>query len=63
MQHFGNEVSDTPLALAGKQQVQHLDGYVIPLSIRNGSPHMDMHSPLDHGLDTYPHVFFTSDET
>jgi hypothetical protein len=23
----------------------------------------DMHPPSDHELDTYPHVFFTSDET
>jgi hypothetical protein len=37
----------------GEQQIQHPDSYVIPLSIRNGLPYIDMH----------PHVFFTSDET
>jgi hypothetical protein len=63
MRHFGIEVSDTPCALAGKQRTQHPDGYVIPLSSRNGIPYMDMHPPLDHELNTYSHVFFTSDET
>jgi hypothetical protein len=63
MRHFGIEISDTPLALAGKQRIQHPDGYVIPLSIRNGLPYMDVGPLLDHECDTYPHVFFTSDET
>jgi hypothetical protein len=47
MRHFGIEISNTPLALADKQQIQHPDGYVIHLSIRNGLPYMDMHPPLD----------------
>jgi hypothetical protein len=63
MRHFVIEISNTALTLSGNQQIQNAYGYVIPLSIRNGSPYMDMHPPLDHELETYPHVFFTSDET
>jgi hypothetical protein len=63
MCHFGIEIASTPRALAGKQRIQHPDSYVIPLSIRNGLPCMDMLPPLDHELNTYTHVFFTSDET
>jgi hypothetical protein len=29
MRHFGIEILDTPRALAGKQRIQHPDGYVI----------------------------------
>ncbi len=35
------------------QRIQHPDGYIIPLSIQNGLPYMDMHPPSDHELDTY----------
>jgi hypothetical protein len=59
---FGIEISDIPHALAGKQSIHHPEGYVIPLSVRNPLPFMDLHPPMDHELDTYPHVFFTSDE-
>ena len=62
MRHFGIEISDAPLTMAGKQRIHHPDGYIIPLSIRNGLPYIDMHPPTDHELHTYPHVFFTSDD-
>jgi len=61
MRHFGVDICDTPTALRGKQQIHHPDGYVIPLSIRNGLAYMDMHPPTDSELETLTHVFFTSD--
>jgi hypothetical protein len=54
MRHFGIEISDTPLTLAVKQRIQHPDGSLYPL---------EMYPPSDYELDTYPHVFLTSDET
>jgi hypothetical protein len=51
----------TPRFINGKQCLETLDGYIIPLSIRSGLPYMDMSPPTPIELDTYPHVFFTSD--
>jgi hypothetical protein len=64
MRHFGLKIDDTPRSLGhGKQCIQTPDGYIIPLSIRNGLPFMDMTPPTDNELDAYPHVMFTSDQT
>ena len=61
LRHFGTIVDDTPRQFGGKQRLEALDGYIIPLSIRSGLPYMDMSPPTQEELDTYPHVFFTSD--
>ena len=61
LRQFGVEVHDTPISLHGQQCLKHPDGYVVPLSIRNGLPYMDMHPPTDLELESYPHVIFTSD--
>jgi hypothetical protein len=58
---FGLDICDIPRNLRGLQRIHHPDGYVIPLSIHIGLPYMDMHPPTDLELETYPHVFFTSD--
>ena len=61
LRHFGTIVDDTPRQFGGKQRLETLDGYIIPLSIRSGLPYMDMSPPTQHELDCYPHVFFTAD--
>ena len=61
LRQFGIDVHDTPISLHGLQCLKHPDGYVVPLSIRNGLAYMDMHPPTDLELESYPHVFFTSD--
>jgi len=62
LKSFGIQVDDNPRRFGfGKQQIITPDGYVIPISIRNGLPHIDMSPPTDQELDSYPHVFFTSD--
>jgi hypothetical protein len=40
--HFGTIVDDTPRCLNGKQRLETLDGYIIPLIIRSGLPYMDI---------------------
>jgi hypothetical protein len=60
MRKLGVDICDIPRTLNGKQRIHHSDGYIIPLSIRNGLPYMGMHPPTDLDLETYPHVFFTS---
>jgi hypothetical protein len=61
LRHFGIIVDDTPRLFGGKQRLETLDGYIIPLSIHSGLPYMDMSPPTTVELDSYPHVFFTSD--
>jgi hypothetical protein len=56
----GTIVDSTPRCSNGKQRLETVDGYIIPLSIRSGLPYMDMSPPTPIELDTYPHVFFTS---
>jgi hypothetical protein len=61
LREFGTIVDDTPRSIGGKYHLETLDGYIIPLSIRSGMPYMDMSPPTPSELDSYPHVFFTSD--
>jgi hypothetical protein len=52
LRHFGTIVDDTPRQFGGKQRLETLDGYIIPLSIRSGLPYMDMSPPTQQELDT-----------
>jgi Reverse transcriptase (RNA-dependent DNA polymerase) len=63
MKHFGISIDDTPRQLnaTGKQSIITPDGYIIPISIRNGLPYIDMTPPTDNEMEAYPHVMFTSD--
>lgn len=61
LRHFGTIVDDAPRKFGGKQRIATIDGYIIPLSIRDGLPYMDMLPPTQAEIDCYPHVFFTSD--
>jgi hypothetical protein len=61
LRDFETIVDDTSHCFNGKQRLETLDGYIIPLSISLGLPYMDISPPTSSELDTYPHVFFTSD--
>jgi hypothetical protein len=61
LRQFGTIVDDTPRSHGGKQRLETLEGYIIPLSIRDGLTYIDMSPPTDKELDEYPHVFFTAD--
>ena len=58
---YKNSVDDKSRALGGKQRVVTLDGYIIPLHIRNGLPYMDMMVPTQQELDSLPHIILTAD--
>jgi hypothetical protein len=60
-QHFKNEVDDSSRKVGGKQQVITLDDYIIPLSVIDGLPYMEMTKPSDDDLERYPHVVLASD--
>ena len=62
MEHFGCKVNDKSLKLkGGKQRIDTIDGYSLPLQIRDGLAYLDMRPPTDHELDNLPHVCMTSD--
>ena len=61
LRSFGMDIDDTPRSLQGKQRVLTPCGRIIPISIRQGLPYMDMVRPTDHQIDMLPHVMFTSD--
>ena len=59
---LGLEVDDHPKQLGlGKQQITTPEGFVIPLSMKEGLMYMDMAPPSDEELDLYPHVTMTKD--
>ena len=63
MTHFGIHVDDVSRNSGGTQRIVTPDGYVIPISIRGGLPHMDMRKPTQEELDnpSIPHVDFNAD--
>ena len=61
MEHYGCIVDDTSRRNGGRQCIITPEGYVIPLSIRDGLPRFDMRPPTDAELEKYPHVYLTSD--
>jgi len=62
LEHYGNEVHDkSSLVPGGLQHIKTFDGRIIPLSIRNGLPYMDIRPHTDIEYDTLPHVILTSD--
>ena len=49
------------IKVGGTQLITTLDGYSVPLLIRDGLAYAtSLGRPTDQDMDTYPHVFFTS---
>ena len=46
---------------SGKQRIETLDGYVIPLNIRSGLPYMSIRPYTNKEWDILPHVILTAD--
>ena len=63
-EHFGLQVDDRSRQAGGKQRIVTPDGYIIPLSIRNGLPYMDMRKPTKEELENpdIPQVWLTADD-
>jgi len=58
--HKGNIVHDRSLKVGGAQHVRALDGYVLPIDIDNGLPHMSQVPHTQKDFDELPHVIFSS---
>jgi hypothetical protein len=54
-------VHDRSKKVGGKQHIETLDGYIIPLNIRQGLPYMTIRPYTDKEWETLPHVILTAD--
>jgi hypothetical protein len=62
LQSFGTLIDDVPIACGGTQRIVTPEGYIVPLSIRDGLAYMDRRPPSADDLECYPHVIFTLDD-
>ena len=54
-------IDEKSIKVGGTQLITTLDGYSVPLLIRDGLAYAtSLGRPTDQDMDTYPHVFFTS---
>jgi hypothetical protein len=61
MQDFKLDVDDHSVTANGKQRIKTLEGYIIPLDFEDGLPTLPHTVPTDEDMDSFPHVFMTSD--
>ena len=60
-EYYKNDVDDKSVHVGGLQRIKTLEGYLVPLEIKNGLARMQLRPYTDKEWDTYPHVFFTSE--
>ena len=62
LEWFKNEVNDKSIHVpGGLQRIVTLDGYILPLAIKDGLARLDIRPHTDHEFATLPHVFLTSE--
>ena len=62
LEWYKNDVNDKSIRVpGGLQQIITLEGYKIPLSIKDGLARLDIRPYTDHEFDTLPHVILTSE--
>ena len=61
LEWFKTNVDEKSVKVGGAQLITTLDGYSVPLLIKDGLAYaISLGKPTDQDMDTYPHVFFTS---
>jgi len=55
-------VVDRPINIGGKQRIENLEGYIIPIQCRNDLPYSEMQPFTDQEMDECTHVVLTSDQ-
>ena len=63
LEHFKNVVDDKSTHVGGTQSIKTLDGYAIPLLIKDGLVRLNIRPYTDSEFETLPHVFLTSEST
>jgi hypothetical protein len=62
IQWYKNDVNDKSINVpGGLQRIQTLNGYIIPLSIKDGLVRLSIRPYTDHEWDNLPHVILTSE--
>jgi hypothetical protein len=61
LEWYKNDVNDKSILVGGLQRIKTLDGYVIPLAIKDGLPRLDIRPYTDKEWDVLPHVFLTAE--
>ena len=61
LEWFKTHVDEKSIKVGGTQLITTLDGYSVPLLIKDGLVYAtSLGRPTDQDMDTHPHVFFTS---
>ena len=61
LEWFKTNLDETSVKVGGTQLINTLDGYSVPLLIKDGLAYAtSLGKPTDQDMDTYPHVFITS---
>ena len=61
LEWFKTNVDEKSVKVGGTQLITTLDGYSVPLLIKDGLAYAtSLGRPTDQDMDTYPHIFFTS---
>ena len=60
LEWYKNVVDDRSRAVGGKQMIVTVDGYTLPLQMKQGLPRLPMTAPTTSDMETYPHVILTS---
>ena len=61
LEWFKTHVDEKSIKVGGTQLITTLDGYSVPLLIRDGLAYaISLGRPTDQDMDTYPHFFFIS---
>ena len=61
LEWFKTNVDEKSVKVGGTQLITTLDGYSVPLLIKDGLAYAtSLGRPTDQDMDTYPHYFFTS---
>ena len=61
LEWFKTNVDEKSVKVGGTQLITTLDGYSVPLLIKDGLAYAtSLGKPTDQDIDRYPHVFFTS---
>ena len=61
LEWFKTNVDEKSVKVGGTQLITTLDGYSVPLLIKDGLAYAtSLGKPTDQDMDTYPHVFFTA---
>jgi len=61
LEFFRNKVNDKSIKVGGHQRIVTIDGYVMPLDIRQGLPYLKLRPYTDEEWESLPHVIMTSD--